>query len=69
MTDRELSGIYVRVKGPKKWENKDITDCTEEQIRTCMKGRKEEELINWIVTICRQFKEMGEILDVSKADT
>lgn len=64
--DRKLSGIFVRVRGPGKWENKDITDCTEEQIRACMNGRSAEELTNWIVTICRLWRQMGDDLDVTR---
>ncbi len=64
MTDRKLTGIFVRVKGPDKWESKDITDCDELQIKYAMTGRSQEELINWIVTICKQFKEMGDELDI-----
>ena len=66
--DRKLSGIFVRVKGPEKWENKDITDCTEAQIRECMEGRNAEELTNWIVGLCKQFKEMGEACDISRGE-
>ena len=64
MTDRKLSGIFVRVKGPEKWENKDITDCSEEQIRACMAGRSAEELIGWVVTLCQVFRRMGDELDI-----
>lgn len=68
MTDRKLTGIFVRAKSPDGWETKDITDCDESQIRAAMEGRSQEELINWIVAICKQFKEMGEILDISRED-
>jgi hypothetical protein len=62
--DRKLSGIFVRVRGPEKWENKDITDCTEEQIKACMAGQSAEELIGWVVTLCQVFRQMGDALDI-----
>ena len=68
MINRKLSGIFVRVRGPEpeKWENKDITDCSEEQIRACMAGRSAEELISWVVTLCQVFRLMGDELDIAR---
>lgn len=64
--NRNLSGIFVRVKGNSSYENKDITDCTEEQIRVLMKDRSAEELINWICRLCEIFKAMGDECDIER---
>lgn len=66
--DRGLSGIYVRVQESDgklvKFASKDLTDCTEEQIRAAMTTRAQWELRDWIVALCRQFKRMGDSLNV-----
>jgi len=59
--DRKLSGIFVRAQDENmKWQSRDLTDCSETQIRIAMKGRDVEELTNWIVAICKSFKKMGD---------
>ena len=62
--DRNLSGIYVLVKGESGYENKDITDCTEKQVRSLMEGRSAEELIDWVCALCKRFKAMGNECDI-----
>ncbi len=58
--DRNLTGIFVRVQENGKWTNKDITDCTDEQIRELMQGRDAIELTRWISRITEQYTAMLE---------
>jgi hypothetical protein len=69
--DRELSGIYVRVETDrvppetgKMWVNKDITDCTEKEIKRILEKRDQEELVNWLVRIAKLYNTMLNASDI-----
>jgi hypothetical protein len=56
--NRKLSGFFVRVEINKKFENMDITDCDETQIKEILGNREQEELTRWLVRIAKQYNTM-----------
>ena len=57
--DRELSSIFVRVQDENEhWINRDITDCTKEQILSLLNDRDQIELTKWIARIIKLYCEM-----------
>jgi hypothetical protein len=65
--DRKLSRAFVRVKDEEtgQYASRDITDCTEAQIREVMADASSKHLLNWLVVICRAFKKMGDDCDIN----
>jgi hypothetical protein len=62
--NRELSGIFVRVKVDEKWDNIDITDCTEPQIIETLTSRDQAELTRWFTRIAKQYNTMLQASDI-----
>jgi hypothetical protein len=62
--NRELSGIFVRVKVNEKWDNMDITDCDEDQITEILRDRGPQELVKWLSRIAKQYNAMLKASDI-----
>lgn len=46
--DRELDGVYFRIKRNGKWENVCFSDMTEDQMNEVMNGRD----VDWLKSMC-----------------
>ena len=44
-----MTGIFVRVAREGHWENRELEQCTAEEIRQTLQGRDRLELVEWIV--------------------
>lgn len=61
---RDLDGIYFRVKRDGRWQNACFTDMTETEQDAVLDGRTDEWLRGMCKTLARQFRQMGDELDV-----
>jgi hypothetical protein len=46
-----MTGIFVRVERQGHWENVELDQCSEAEIRQVLEARTGEELVRWIVTL------------------
>lgn len=64
MTNRNLDGIYFRVKRDGKWDNVCFSDLTDEEMDAVLEGRDTE----WLKSVCkilgRTIKRIGEEQDI-----
>ncbi len=62
--NRDLDGIYFRVKRDEKWDNVCFSDLTDEEMDTVLEGRD----IEWLKSVCkilgRTIKRIGDELDI-----
>lgn len=62
--NRDLDGIYFRVKRDEKWDNVCFSDLTDEEMDTVLEGRDTE----WLKSVCkilgRTIKNIGDELDI-----
>ena len=62
--NRNLDGVYFRIKRDDKWQNICFSDLTEEEMEKVMEGRPEE----WLRSLCkilgRTIKDIGDQLDL-----
>lgn len=62
--NRNLDGVYFRIKREDKWENICFSDLTEEEMDYVMDGRDEQ----WLKSMCRilgkTIKNIGDQLDL-----
>lgn len=49
-----MTGIFVRIKRENTWVNLEIEHLTEKEINNFMLGKTQQELVQWIVALCRQ---------------
>ncbi len=42
-----MTGIYVRAQRDRKWQNVEVEELTDEELREFFAGRKEAELTRW----------------------
>ena len=45
------TGIYIRICRGTKWQNLDIAECTEDELRTFLASKEKVWLINLILTL------------------
>lgn len=62
--ERNLSGIYFRIKRGDKWVNIDLTDMTDEEVKEVCKAHTEEWLVSVIKRLCEVIKTIGEQFDI-----
>lgn len=67
--DRELDGMYFRVKRNKVFENVCFSDLTEAEMDEVLKNRPEEWLKGACKYLGKRIKQIGEELDISCAVT
>lgn len=62
--NRNLDGVYFRIKRDDKWQNICFSDLTEKEMDDVMNGRPEE----WLRSLCKilgkTIKDIGEQLDI-----
>lgn len=68
MTNRNLDGIYFRVKRDGKWDNVCFSDLTDEEMDAVLEGRD----IEWLKSVCkilgRTIKRIGEEFNICCGD-
>jgi hypothetical protein len=65
--DRELTGMFLRVQEPDgKWRAKDISDCSEEQVRSAIGNYTDEQKMRTILALAKIIKEIGDELNISR---
>ena len=64
--NRNLDGIYYRVKRGEKWENVCLSDLTDEERRPFLEKLNKEGLISCVDHLCDCLKEVSEYCDVVK---
>ena len=62
--NRNLDGIYFRVKRNDKWENVCFSDMTDKEVDEVMSGRSIEWLQNMCKILGRRIREIGDELDL-----
>lgn len=62
--DRNLDGVYFRVKREEKYDNVCFSDLTEEQMDEVLKDRDEEWLRNMCKILGKTLKKVGDELDI-----
>ena len=62
--DRELDGIYFRLKRNNRWENVCFSDMTEEQMYEVMKDRDADWFKSVCVRLATCLKEIGDQFDI-----
>ena len=62
--DRNLDGVYFRVKRGNKWDSVCFSDLTEEQMDEVLQGRS----VEWLKSLCKilgqTMKKQGDLLDI-----
>lgn len=62
--NRDLDGIYFRVKRGEKWDNVCFSDLTDEEMDAVLEGRDKE----WLKSVCkilgRTIKRIGDEFDI-----
>lgn len=68
MTNRNLDGIYFRVKRDGKWDNVCFSDLTDKEMDAVLEGRD----IEWLKSVCkilgRTIKRIGDEFDICCGD-
>lgn len=66
--NRNLDGIYFRVKRGEKWDNVCFSDLTDEEMDAVLEGRDKE----WLKSVCkilgRTIRRIGDELDICCGD-
>lgn len=62
--DRNLDGIYFRIKRNDKYENICFSDLTEEEMKKVVEGREEKWLKNMVIILGKRIKEIGDTFDI-----
>ena len=63
--DRNLDGIYFRVKREDKWQNICFSDLSDTEMEDVLKNRTEEWLKNMCKVLGRTIKYIGDQLDIT----
>ena len=62
--DRELDGVYFRVKRNDKYDNVCFSDMTEEEMKEVLQGRDTEWLKSLCIILGKKIKEIGDYFDI-----
>jgi len=69
MTDRNLDGVYFRVKRAGNWETVAFSDLSENDMRLMLRDKPQEWLINLCVILGTTLKNIGDKFDLeAKSD-
>lgn len=63
--NRNLDGVYFRVKRDEKWQNLCFSDLTEEERNEVMNGRDEKWLRSLCNILANTLKNIGDQLDIT----
>lgn len=62
--NRELDGVYFRVKRNDKYDNICFSDMTEEEMKDVLQGRDTEWLKSLCIILGKKIKEIGDYFDI-----
>lgn len=62
--NRNLDGVYFRIKRDEKWQNICFSDLTNEEMDEVMKNRPEEWLRNMCKLLGHTIRDIGDQLDI-----
>ena len=62
--NRNLDGVYFRIKRDGSWQNVCFSDLTEQEMDDVMEGRTKEWLYNMCKILGKTIKDIGEQLDI-----
>lgn len=62
--NRELDGVYFRVKRNDKYDNVCFSDMTEEEMKNVLQGRDTEWLKSLCIILGKRLKEIGDYFDI-----
>ena len=62
--NRELDGVYFRIKRNDKWDNICFSDLTEDEMYEVIEGRNIEWLKSLCVILGKTLKEIGDYFDI-----
>lgn len=57
-----MTGAYLRVKRGDKWENIEVENLTDDEIREKFATREPQELINWMIMLCQKIRQVEPLL-------
>jgi len=63
--DRNLDGIYFRIKRNERWGSVCLSDMTKEELKNVLKERNKEYLISVCETLAGTIKRIGNSLDIN----
>lgn len=69
MKDRDLDGLYFRIKRDGRWGNVCFSDLTDEEMNTVLANRSEDWLKSVCVYLGKTLRRMGDELDVCGKDS
>jgi len=58
-----MTGAYLRVKRGDTWENVEVEHLTDEEIHEKFATREPQELINWMIMLCKKIRQCQVLLD------
>ena len=62
--NRELDGVYFRIKRDNKWENICFSDLTEEEMNKVLDGKDTEWLKSLCIILGKTLREIGDYFDI-----
>ena len=62
--DRELDGVYFRIKRNDKWDNICFSDLTEEEMNKVLEGKDTEWLKSLCIILGKTLREIGDYFDI-----
>lgn len=63
-----MTGAYLRVKRGDKWENVEVENLTEDELREKFATREPQELINWMSMLCEKIRQIEPLLEDLEAE-
>lgn len=63
-----MTGAYLRVKRGDKWENIEVENLTDDEIREKFATREPQELINWMIMLCQKIRQVEPVLKQLEAE-
>lgn len=63
-----MTGAYMRVKRGDKWENIEVENLTDDEIREKFATREPQELINWMIMLCQKIRQVEPVLKQLEAE-
>lgn len=63
-----MTGAYMRVKRGDKWENVEVENLTDDEIREKFATRETQELINWMIMLCQKIRQVEPVLKQLEAE-
>ena len=62
MLERNLDGIYFRIKRDDKWMNLCFTDLTEEEQKEVLKNKSQDFILHLALAMAKRLREVGDQL-------